>query len=135
MPESVVRAGVVGVGALGRHHARVWAGVAGARLVGPDRDDAGVVRDDADLCPELELVSLGERYDRVVLAEPLDRRARRLEHDAVARFGRGVRGERLASCVEDGPIGSGAADDSRSNCQGDIVERRRSRRRRRGPAQ
>jgi predicted dehydrogenase len=37
-----VRAGVVGVGALGRHHARVWARVEGARLVGvvdavPDR--------------------------------------------------------------------------------------------------
>ena len=34
MPEPVLRAGVIGVGALGRHHARVWAGVAGARLVG-----------------------------------------------------------------------------------------------------
>src|SRR5512134_1148773 len=33
MPEQV-RGGVIGVGALGRHHARVWAGVAGARLVG-----------------------------------------------------------------------------------------------------
>jgi predicted dehydrogenase len=40
MPESVVRAGVVGVGALGRHHARVWAGVPGARLVGVHDSDA-----------------------------------------------------------------------------------------------
>jgi predicted dehydrogenase len=34
MPEGTLRAGVIGVGALGRHHARVWAGLAGARLVG-----------------------------------------------------------------------------------------------------
>jgi predicted dehydrogenase len=32
--EGVVRAGVIGVGALGRHHARVWADTPGARLVG-----------------------------------------------------------------------------------------------------
>ncbi len=34
MPERVVRAGVIGVGALGRHHARVWADTPGATLVG-----------------------------------------------------------------------------------------------------
>jgi predicted dehydrogenase len=34
MPDALLRAGVIGVGALGRHHARVWAGTAGARLVG-----------------------------------------------------------------------------------------------------
>jgi predicted dehydrogenase len=33
MPDEV-RAGVIGVGALGRHHARVWADTPGARLVG-----------------------------------------------------------------------------------------------------
>jgi predicted dehydrogenase len=39
--ERVVRAGVVGVGALGRHHARVWADLAGAVLVGVhDAEDA-----------------------------------------------------------------------------------------------
>jgi predicted dehydrogenase len=32
--EGTVRAGVIGVGALGRHHARVWADTPGARLVG-----------------------------------------------------------------------------------------------------
>jgi predicted dehydrogenase len=32
--EGAVRAGVIGVGALGRHHARVWADTPGARLVG-----------------------------------------------------------------------------------------------------
>jgi predicted dehydrogenase len=36
----VVRAGVVGVGALGRHHARVWAGLEGATLVGVYDTDA-----------------------------------------------------------------------------------------------
>jgi len=40
MTEPVLRAGVIGVGALGRHHARVWAGVAGARLVGVQDVDA-----------------------------------------------------------------------------------------------
>ena len=38
MPDPV-RAGVVGTGALGRHHARVWTGVAGARLVGVHDSD------------------------------------------------------------------------------------------------
>jgi len=39
MPEAPVRVGVVGVGALGRHHARVWAATPGATLVGVhDRD-------------------------------------------------------------------------------------------------
>ena len=41
MPDGVVKAGVVGVGALGRHHARVWAAVPGARLVGVHDSDAG----------------------------------------------------------------------------------------------
>ena len=41
MAERAVRAGVVGVGALGRHHARVWANLPGAVLVGVhDADDA-----------------------------------------------------------------------------------------------
>ena len=40
MADRVVRAGVVGVGALGRHHARVWADLPGAILVGVhDSDD------------------------------------------------------------------------------------------------
>jgi predicted dehydrogenase len=34
MAEGVLRAGVIGVGALGRHHARVWAGIPEARLAG-----------------------------------------------------------------------------------------------------
>ena len=34
MAERTLRAGVIGVGALGRHHARVWANLPGTRLVG-----------------------------------------------------------------------------------------------------
>jgi predicted dehydrogenase len=41
MAERVLRAGVIGVGALGRHHARVWAALPGARLVGVHDTDAG----------------------------------------------------------------------------------------------
>jgi predicted dehydrogenase len=41
MVEGAVRAGVIGVGALGRQHARVWADLAGARLVGVCDSDAG----------------------------------------------------------------------------------------------
>jgi predicted dehydrogenase len=40
MPEAPVRAGVIGVGALGRHHARVWAATGGASLVGVHDVDA-----------------------------------------------------------------------------------------------
>jgi predicted dehydrogenase len=39
MAEPATRIGVVGVGALGRHHARVWAGLPGARLVGVQDKD------------------------------------------------------------------------------------------------
>jgi predicted dehydrogenase len=40
MPETLVRAGVIGVGALGRHHARVWADTPHATLVGVHDSDA-----------------------------------------------------------------------------------------------
>ena len=41
MADALVRAGVIGVGALGRHHARVWAATRGASLVGVhDVDEA-----------------------------------------------------------------------------------------------
>jgi predicted dehydrogenase len=40
MAEHPTRVGVVGVGALGRHHARVWAGLPGAHLVGVQDKDA-----------------------------------------------------------------------------------------------
>jgi len=41
MADGALRAGVIGVGALGRHHARVWAAVPGARLVGVSDADPG----------------------------------------------------------------------------------------------
>jgi predicted dehydrogenase len=40
MAEGSTRVGVIGVGALGRHHARVWAGLRDARLVGVHDKDA-----------------------------------------------------------------------------------------------
>jgi len=40
MPEGTLRAGVIGVGALGRHHARVWSQVPGATLAGVHDEDA-----------------------------------------------------------------------------------------------
>jgi predicted dehydrogenase len=40
MTEGGLRAGVIGVGALGRHHARVWAAIPDARLVGVFDTDA-----------------------------------------------------------------------------------------------
>ncbi len=40
MSENPVRVGVVGVGALGRHHARVWAALDGAELIGVHDIDA-----------------------------------------------------------------------------------------------
>jgi predicted dehydrogenase len=40
LAEGELRVGVIGVGALGRHHARVWATVPGVRLVGVHDSDA-----------------------------------------------------------------------------------------------
>jgi predicted dehydrogenase len=40
MADAALKAGVIGVGALGRHHARVWAGLPGVRLVGVHDTDA-----------------------------------------------------------------------------------------------
>jgi predicted dehydrogenase len=57
--ESPVRAGVVGVGALGRHHARVWARQEGTELVGVHDIDAARAAPVAGefgcpVCPDLE---------------------------------------------------------------------------------
>jgi predicted dehydrogenase len=82
MPESVVRAGVVGVGALGRHHARVWAGVPGARLVGVHDSDAARAAEVAAAhgCRAyLDLGSLLADTDALSVAVPT------VEHHAVAR--------------------------------------------------
>ncbi|HVO12108.1 MAG TPA: Gfo/Idh/MocA family oxidoreductase [Vicinamibacteria bacterium] len=70
MSERPVRAGVIGTGALGRHHARVWAEAAGATLVGVHDTDGGRARevasrhgcrvfaDAASLLEEVEAVSI-----------------------------------------------------------------------------
>jgi predicted dehydrogenase len=82
MPETVVRAGVVGVGALGRHHARVWAGVAGARLVGVHDSDAARAAEVAAAqgCRAYpDLGSLLADTDALSVAVPT------VEHHAVAR--------------------------------------------------
>jgi predicted dehydrogenase len=70
MAEGVLRAGVIGVGALGQHHARVWADLPGARLVGVHDADPGraaevaarhgctVFADAASLLAEVDAVSV-----------------------------------------------------------------------------
>ncbi|HUL76899.1 MAG TPA: Gfo/Idh/MocA family oxidoreductase [Vicinamibacteria bacterium] len=55
MAEAELRAGVIGVGALGRHHARVWAAIPGARLV-------GVVDTDASRAAEVAAQHGGRAY-------------------------------------------------------------------------
>jgi predicted dehydrogenase len=73
MPERRLRAGVVGVGALGRHHARVWAGIAGAELVGVHDSDAARADEVAGLhgCRAYaELASLLADTEAVSVAVP-----------------------------------------------------------------
>ena len=82
MPDGVVKAGVVGVGALGRHHARVWAAVPGARLVGVHDTDAGRAAEVAAAhgCRAYpDVGSLLADADAVSIAVPT------LAHHAVAR--------------------------------------------------
>jgi predicted dehydrogenase len=68
-PERVVRAGVLGVGSMGRHHARIYSELPGVTLVGVsdvDGDQAAAVAEDfgtvaksqADLLDEVDLVSI-----------------------------------------------------------------------------
>ena len=82
MSEGAVRVGVVGVGALGRHHARVWASSPGAHLVGVH--DSDVARAEAVAgefgCPVLpELDALLNQVQAVSVAVPT------VDHHAVAR--------------------------------------------------
>ena len=81
MSEAAVRVGVVGVGALGRHHTRVWASQPGARLVGVHDIDAGraqaVAREFG--CPAmLDLEALLAEAEAVSVAVPT------VDHHAVA---------------------------------------------------
>jgi predicted dehydrogenase len=77
-----VRAGVIGVGALGRHHARVWAGTPGAALAGVYDTDAGraaavAAEFGGRVCANLETLLAGS--DAVSVAVPT------VSHHAVAR--------------------------------------------------
>jgi predicted dehydrogenase len=81
MPEPL-RAGVVGVGALGRHHARVWAATPGATLAGVfDTDAARAEAVAAEFgCPAAsDVETLLGRTDAVSVAVPT------VSHHAVAR--------------------------------------------------
>jgi predicted dehydrogenase len=89
MAERTVRAGVIGVGALGGHHARVWAQVPGARLVGVFDTDAALAREVAERhgCRAYgEEQALLRDVDAVSVAVPT------VDHHAVA--GRALRGGR-----------------------------------------
>jgi len=80
--EGFLRAGVVGVGALGRHHARVWASLPGARLVGVfDSDRARAAEVAAQhRCPVYpDAEALLEDAQAVSVAVPT------VDHHAVAR--------------------------------------------------
>jgi predicted dehydrogenase len=82
MTEAPLRAGVIGVGALGRHHARVWAGLPGVRLVGVQDTDAARA---AEVAGEhggrafSDLDALLAEVDAVSVAVPT------IDHHAVAR--------------------------------------------------
>ena len=83
MAESPVRAGVIGVGALGRHHARVWADTAGATLVGVQDIDAARAAEVAARhhCRVFtDAPSLLAAVDAVSIAVPT------VDHHAVARL-------------------------------------------------
>jgi hypothetical protein len=80
--EAELRAGVVGVGALGRHHARVWASLPGARLVGVCDADAGRAAEVAARhgCPAFpDADALLAEADVLSVAVPT------VDHHAVAR--------------------------------------------------
>jgi predicted dehydrogenase len=77
-----VRAGVIGVGALGRHHARVWAGTPGAALAGVYDTDAGraaAVATEHGCRVYADLETLLAGTDAVSVAVPT------VSHHAVAR--------------------------------------------------
>lgn len=81
MPEGV-RAGVVGVGALGAHHARVWAETAGATLVGVhdiDPERARAVAERYGVRAFSELDALLDAADALSVATPT------VSHHAVSR--------------------------------------------------
>ncbi len=82
MPEGTVRAGVIGVGALGRHHARVWAQVPGARLVGVFDADAGRA---AEVAGRHGCRAYGEEEALLADVDAVSVAVPTIDHHAVAR--------------------------------------------------
>ena len=82
MPEGTVRVGVIGVGALGRHHARVWAQVPGARLVGVFDADAGRA---AEVAGRHGCRAYGEEEALLADVDAVSVAVPTIEHHAVAR--------------------------------------------------
>jgi predicted dehydrogenase len=73
-----IRCGVVGVGYLGRHHARVYSGLPGATLVGVFDTDAARAAEVCALynCQRFETIeALGRACDAVSVVVPTDRHA------------------------------------------------------------
>src|SRR5947207_9006145 len=78
MAKSKIKCGVVGVGSLGQHHARIYAALPGAELAGIfETSDARA----AEICGKfncrryLTLAELGEACDAVSVVVPTDRHA------------------------------------------------------------
>jgi len=82
MPEGTVRVGVIGVGALGRHHARVWAQVPGARLVGVFDADAGRA---AEVAGRHGCRAYGEEEALLADVDAVSVAVPTIDHHAVAR--------------------------------------------------
>ena len=104
MSDGTVKAGVIGVGALGRHHARVWAGVEGARLVGvfdADAARAAAVAAEHGGRAFPDAASLLAELDAVSVAVPTE------SHHRVARLAR-----------HQGRLGCQAVSESRSAAVG-----------------
>ncbi len=81
MPDPPVRVGVIGVGALGRHHARVWATTTGATLVGVHDSEAPRAAEVAashGCRPFSDVRSLLDAVDVVSVAVPTE------DHHAIA---------------------------------------------------
>jgi predicted dehydrogenase len=82
MAERTLRAGVIGVGALGRHHARVWAGLPGASLAGVF--DANPARA-AEVARQYGCREYADEESLLAEAEAVSVAVPTVDHHAVAR--------------------------------------------------
>jgi predicted dehydrogenase len=78
-----VRVGVVGVGALGQHHARVYAGLPGATLVGVHDADAGRA---AEVAGRYGARAFGELRELIDAVEAVSVAVPTVDHHAVTRL-------------------------------------------------